>query len=633
MIPIDKNWCKLVTICRSSHASPMKADSRRTSNNSSKKNPRPKPSQPLATPPGTGIAHPKNLEANSSHLNLSHPKPSQPKTALAKSLQAKKNKAQNVSLQKINAKKAKTQKANAQKAKVQEAKAQKANAQKAKASQPKAPLKQRLTQTLKSSLSHLLPLAVLVSIGAIITGSGLLSAQFILAPKSIAWVNDYLPEALQVPLQEWDRPQTLADIKQTLQTADRKVGEIIEFDNHDRLIPVLQTVYNCVAKCDRISEIRIYRPAKANGPKRDQPNYRLVAQLDVGAVQDWIISDSLAQSENGPSETSDEPLPLETYEAMDSPETNTGTWFNLTGKRQQGEYTVTYGQLFHYDVRTSQLIALTSWSSPNSDRPITWQQITGSATPELLIDHSIGLEPHFQAYQVSLRGTPDLSLIALAQSASKNPEASNALQLANVGLWSLAADRLKRLKSSGGNWNSNAQAQLDLIVHHAKLTQDQARQNFSNAHQQVLVKLMDGQWQEALNVLEKDPLIQADVRESFKTETSRLWKRLSVAIEDDPIHPILQAWTAMVMLDRDGPAKTKIWLARQEGSSARSRALGMLAPDLLPPKPKPKLKIELKVESKIEPNAEEKPIAPPDPTTVIPNAKKSPSAIPTSRPY
>ncbi len=554
---------------RLSHASSMKADPRRTSSNSSKKNPRP---------------------------NSSRSKPSQPKTALAKSLQ--------------------TQKAKAQKAK-------------SKASQPpKAPLKHRLTQTLRTSLSHLLPLAALVSIGAIITGGGLLSAQFILAPKSIAWVNDYLPEALQVPLPEWDRPQTLDDIKQTLQTADRKIGDIIEFDNHDRLIPILQSVYNCVSKCDRISEIRIYRPAKANGPKRDQPNYRLVAQLDVGAVQDWIISASLAQSENGSSETSNEPLPLETYEAMDSPETNTGTWFNLTGKRQQGEYTVTYGQLFHYDVRTAQLIALTSWSSPNPDRPLMWQQMTGSATPELLIDHSIGLEPHFQAHQVSLKGTPNLSLISLAQSASKNSEASNALKLANVGLWSLAADRLKRLKSSGNPWNTNAQAQLDLIVYHAKLTQDQARQSFSNAHQQVLVKLMDGQWQDALNVLEKDPLMQVDVRESFKTETSRLWKRLYIAIEDDPSHPILQAWTAMVMLDRDGAPKTKTWLTQQESSHTRSRALAMLAPNLLPPKPKPELKIEPKIESKPEPNAGEKPLDP-----AFPNPKKAPPVIPTSRPY
>jgi len=573
----------------------MKADPRRTpASKSSKKDPRPKPSHL--------IAQPKTIEA----------RPSQPKTALAKALQ----------FQKSNPSENNAQNVNTQKSKTQKSKTQKAKTQKAKTSQPpKAPLKQRLTQSLKSSLSHLLPLAALVSIGAIVTGSGLLSAQFILAPKSIAWVNDYLPEALQVPLQEWDRPQTLADIKETLQTADRKVGEIIEFDNHDRLIPVLQTVYNCVAKCDRVSEIRIYRPAKANGPKRDQPNYRLVAQLEVGAVQDWIISNSLAQSENGSSETSDKALPLETYQAMDSPETNTGTWFNLIGKSQQGEYAITYGQLFHYDVRTAQLRALTQWSSPNPDRPITWQQITGSATPELVIDHSIGLEPYLQAYQVSLQGTPDIALISLTQSASTDPEARSALKLANVGLWSLAADRLKHLKSSGGDWNSNAQTQLDLIAHHAKLTQDQARQSFSNVHQQVLVRLMDGQWQEALKVLEKDPLVQADVRESFKTETSRLWKRLSVAIDDDPNDPILQAWTAMIMLDRDGPARTKIWLAKQEGSSDRIRALAILAPDLLPPKPK------------VEPKADEKPIAPPDPTAVIPDAKKSPSAIPTSRPY
>ena len=356
-----------------------------------------------------------------------------------------------------------------------------------------------------------------------------------------------------------------------------------------------------------------------------------MAQLEVGAVQDWIISTSLAQSENGSSETSNEALPLETYETMDSPETNTGTWFNLTGKRQQGEYTVTYGQLFHYDIRTAQLTALTSWSSPNPDRPLMWQQITGSLTPELLIDHSIGLEPHLQAYQVALRGTPDLSLISLTKAVSRDPEASNALKLANVGLWSLAADRLKFIKTNSENWSNSAQAQLDLIAYHAKSIQNQARQSFANAHQQVLVKLMDGQWREALKVLENDPVMQADVRESFKTETSRLWKRLSVAIEDDPSHSTLQAWTAMVMLDRDGPARTKTWLAKQGNSGDRTRALEMLAPELLPPKPKPEPKPNLKLEPKVE----DKPIEPLDPTSpkAKPNGEKSPLAIPTSRPY
>jgi hypothetical protein len=458
-----------------------------------------------------------------------------------------------------------------------------------KAALKKTALKKTVADSLSHFLSHLLPLIGLLAIAALITSSGILAAKFILEPKSIAWVNDYLPESLQVPVPEWDRPQTLDDIKTNLTHNDRQLGDIIELNNHDRLIPIHQNGYNCISKCDHINELRIYRPTKGNGPKRNQPHFRLIAQLDIGPVQDWTIAESLAQSENGSSETSGSPLPLDTYETMDSPETNTGTWFNLTGKRQQGDYRVTYGQLFHYDGNTSQITALTPWSSPNPENPIEWKQLTGNQTPELIIDHSIGLEPKIQAYQISLKGTPTLTAISLNQAANPtDPDATHAINLAKVGLWSLATDRLKHIKSSGTPWSTTAQAQLDLLQYHAKLTQDQAKQTWANTHQQILVKLIDGQWQNALNILEKDPLIQADIRESFKTETARLWKRLSVAIEDDPSNPALQAWMAMVMLDRDGTAKTKIWLTTQGHSSSRNRALEMLAPSLVPPKPKPK---------------------------------------------
>jgi hypothetical protein len=501
--------------------------------------------------------------------------------------------------------------------------------------QPQPPLKQRIQKAFTRALAHLLPLAGLLTVGALIISGGILSAKFILEPKSIVWINDYLPEGLQVPVPEWDRPQTLADIQKNLTRNDRQVGEIIELNNRDRLVPILQNGYNCISKCAHIAELRIYRPAKGNGPKRDQPHFRLIAQLAVGPVPDWTIATSLAQSENGSSDTSGEPLPLETYESLDSPEASTGTWFNLTGKRQQSEYSLTYGQLFHYDPKNSQLTALTQWSSPNPDHPIAWKQLTGSPTPELLIDHSIGLEPHFQAYQVSLKGTPSLTPIALTPSGSKDPDAPSALNLAKVGLWSIAADRLKQIKSSGGNWGTTAQAQLDLIQYHAKLTQDQAKQTWANSHQNVLVKLMDGQWQAALNLLEKDPLLPADLRESFTTETARLWKRLSVAIEDDPTNPSLQAWTAMVMLDRDGLTKTQTWLAKQGSSSTRNRALAMLAPSLIPPKPKPTPKAEEKSGEKTEDKSGEKPIdAPSNSQTSTPSAdpKSTPKASPPTYP-
>ena len=87
----------------------------------------------------------------------------------------------------------------------------------------------------------------------------------------------------------------------------------------------------------------------------------------------------------------------------------------------------------------------------------------------------------------------------------------------------------------------------------------------------------------------------------------------------------------MVMLDRDGTARTKTWLAKQGSSSDRTRALEMLAPELLPPKPKPEPKPNLKLEPKVE----EKPIEPLDAASskAKPNVEKSPLAVPTSRPY
>lgn len=441
--------------------------------------------------------------------------------------------------------------------------------------------------SLKKISQHLLPLLGLLATGAIITGSGILSAKFILEPKSVAWLNDYLPEFLQIPVPEWDRPQTLADIEKQIQTDHRKMGEMVELNSRDRLLPIIQPGYNCITKCDRIAELRIYRPAKANGPKRNEPHYRMIAQLAVGALEDWHIVNALAVSETGSSNTGGESLPLENYDTFEAPEANTGHWFNLTGKRNQGEYAVTYGQLFHYDPGSTTLTALVKWAGP-TEQPIAWKQITGSPTPELLINHTIGLEPSYQAYLVQPKGTPELRPISLTQATHSSPEFRTALNLIKAALWSLAADRLKQIKNTGETWNNMAQAQLDLVQYHAKVTRDQAQQNSASPFQQVIAKLLDGRWKEAFTSLEKDPSTHVEIQESLKTETVRLWKRLSIAIDEDPGNPYLQAWTAAVMLDRDGLSKTRTWLNHQGGSSTRTQALQILAPTIAPkPKPSP----------------------------------------------
>ncbi len=438
----------------------------------------------------------------------------------------------------------------------------------------------------KSLLSHLLPLIALAGFGGIVVGAGGLGLQFIVEPKSIAWLNDYLPENLQVPLADWDRPHTLEEIKTKTEKGDSKLGEWIELPNGDRLVSVSQPRYNCISRCDRITELRIYRTAKAHGPKKDLPHYRMIAQVGVPSANDRVILESLQAGNNAGLEVEDD-LPLETLETLEAPQPNSGTWLNLYGKRTQGDNAVTYGQLFHYDSDRAKLTALIQWASPAST-PLQWQPLNSSSkTPDLLIDHSIGLEPRFRFYSLSnLNGTPELKLISLTQPAIKNSEFQQALKLAQVGLWSIAADRLKQIKTQiktdGGDWSLTAQAQTDLIQYHAKATQAQTKQNWTNATQQVLAQLLDGQWKRAIESLEKDPTANIEVREGIALEVPRLWKRVTTALQDDPSNPHLQAWMARLTIDRDGKAKAIAWINQQGSSATRSEALKLLAPELLP---------------------------------------------------
>lgn len=434
----------------------------------------------------------------------------------------------------------------------------------------------------KQVLSHVLPIVALFGVGGLVASSGALGLQFILEPKSVAWLNDYLPETLQIPLADWDRPHTLEEIKKNLTKGDLTLGEFIDLPNGDRITTISQPRYNCISRCDRITELRVYRKAKAYGPKKNQTHYRMVAQVSVPSANDRVILDSL-QAGNSNSVEVEEDLPLETFDRFDPPTPNSGNWFNLTGKRSQGENNVTYGQLFHYDESRTKLTALIQWASPAETEPIVWRSLTAKDSPKLLIDQSIGLEPRFQAYSLTKStATPELSLISIAQPALKNREFQQAIDLAKAGLWSIAADRLKTLKPKNDDWPTAAQLQFDLIAYHAKMAKLQTQQTWANATQQVLAQLLDGQWKAAITPFEKDPTSRNEIREGIALEAPRLWKRITAALKDDPGNPYLQAWAARVTVDRDGKSKAIAWVNQQGGSSDRTTALMLLAPELVP---------------------------------------------------
>ena len=437
----------------------------------------------------------------------------------------------------------------------------------------------------KQILSHVLPIVALFGVGALVVETGSLGLQFILEPKSVAWLNDYLPETLQIPLADWDRPHTLEEIKQNLTKGDLTLGEFIDLPNGDRITSISQPRYNCVNRCDRIIELRVYRKAKAYGPKKNQPHYRMVAHVSVPGANDRVILDSLQAGDSSTVEV-EEDLPLETFDRFDAPNPNSGNWFNLTGKRSQGENNVTYGQLFHYDESRTKLTALIQWASPAETDPIVWRSLTNNDSPKLLINQSIGLEPRFLAYSLTKStATPELSLISIAQPALDTMEFEQAIDLAKAGLWSLAADRLKTLKPKNENLPTAAQLQFNFILYHAKIAKLQAQQTWTNATQQVLAQLLDGQWKAAIDPFEKDPTSQNEMREGIALEAPRLWKRITAALKDDPGNGYLQAWAARVTVDRDGKSKAIAWVNRQGASNDRTTALKLLAPELIPKPP------------------------------------------------
>ena len=438
---------------------------------------------------------------------------------------------------------------------------------------------------IKQILSHILPIVALFGIGGLVVGSGALGLKFILEPKSVAWLNDYLPETLQIPLADWDRPHTLEEIKKNLTKGDLALGEFMDLSNGDRIASISQPRYNCISRCDRITELRVYRKAKAYGPKKNQPHYRMVAQISVPSANDRVILDSLQAADSSTVEV-EEDLPLEAFDRFDPPNPNSGNWFNLTGKRSQGENNVTYGQLFHYDQSRTKLTALIQWASPAEPDPIVWRSLTNNDSPKLLINQSIGLEPRFLAYNLTKSTvTPELSLISIAQPALKTMEFEQAIDLAKAGLWSLAADRLKTLKPKNEDWPTAAQLQFNFILYHAKIAKLQTQQTWTNATQQVLAQVLDGQWKAAIDPFEKDPTSQNEMREGIALEAPRLWKRITAALKDDPSNPYLQAWAARVTVDRDGKSKAITWVNQQGDSTDRTIALKLLAPELIPKAP------------------------------------------------
>ncbi len=456
---------------------------------------------------------------------------------------------------------------------------------------PKPPFKLQFRyRPWMSSVSSVL---LVLGIGGAVTGCGWLSMQFLMNPKSIVWVNSYLPKPLQLKIPGWDQPYPIADIKAQLKKAGLTMGEPMRLTDKDKselLIPVFATDDACISSqnaCTKITELRVYRPATHPYPKVKAQHYQMVDQFLVAGMEDWYVQEPFVNTQVDVPPPSEFLLEFDAIERLDNnAPKSSGVWLSLKGERQQ---LGSYGQVLHYSPKTFSLVPMVPWSSPNSELP-RWENVAAGGTPELVVDQTIGLEMLYQIYSLQPNsrkpGNLDLQAIDLKKPALDDRDYQDALKLAQTGLWSLALKRLETFGKAVFEDKPIAGLQRDVIAYHAKTFKEQAEAKSASTSQQVQSSLLDGRWEKAIAAIKAAPEDRDAVIDLLSADSGQLLRRLQVATAQNPGNSALQAWNAAMKLARDGKKGALAWLKSQPVNGDRNQFLTDLAPTLRPsPKP------------------------------------------------
>ncbi|MGV0027639.1 hypothetical protein [Phormidesmis priestleyi] len=426
-------------------------------------------------------------------------------------------------------------------------------------------------------------IVILISAAGFVAGSAWLSVQFIVDPRSVVWLNQYLPAGAQIP--GGDEPRTLVEVQAALKKVGLTMGDPILLERSktktaDLLLPVLQRKENCDLNCDRIIELRVYRPI-ANSNGRSQKNYvQMISQMSVDELEESFVVAPLVNARND-HQAATRSLPFVTLQRFEEKAVPQGTWLNLSGQTEVGDAPVTYGQVIYYDPDRTRLSALLRWTSPAGESP-TWQKPAKGNPPELWVNQTVGLEPDFQVYQLrSPKASPDafqLQPIALTKPALDNGAYVDALYLAQNGLWSTALEILQSVKQRNpSDWTLAAQAQMTLVEKHAQVTRSQAEKPWVSVGQQALVDLIDGRWVRAQQLLQTST-DQDEIASLLKTDSGRIWKRVNAALRLNPARQDVQTWGTLILASRQSKSKAIAWLKKQppESSSSRAQILKLL---------------------------------------------------------
>jgi hypothetical protein len=494
---------------------------------------------------------------------------------------------------------------------------------------PKAPWK----FSYKPWMSGFSSLLVLLAIGGSVTGIGWLSIQYLTNPRSVIWVNNYLPQPLRLKIAGWDQPRTMKQIKKELQKVGLDTGEQLRLggkNSSDFLLPVMQTEADCQDTCTKIVELRIYRPTKHPYEKGNETYFQMVSQLPVAGMDDWFVQEPFVNAQVDVPPPASAVLGFDSIELLEEQAPKDGLWLTMKGSRPQ---TGIYGQVLYYNPNKATLTAMMPWTSPAGELP-RWENVASGGTPELVVDQTIGLEPLYQIHLLE----PDrsnssglkLRAINLTTPAMQASSYSSAMKLARSGLWSLALTTIESLGKEALAENNMAQLQADVIRYHAKIFKEQAEQASASTSQQVQSNLMDGRWEKAVQVVKAAPEDREDVLDLLNSDTGQLLKRLKVAMEVTPGNSALQAWNAAMKLARSGKGSAVAWLKNQPMNTDRNRFLSDLAPTINPaakPSPTP----SPIASPNPEPIPEPSPVAPP-PVAASPSPVPEPSPEPVSPP-
>jgi hypothetical protein len=424
-----------------------------------------------------------------------------------------------------------------------------------------------------SRLGSLGVFLIILSAAALVAGSAWLSLQFIIDPKSVVWMNRYLPEGAKIPLSAWDDPKTMAEIQAELRRNGLTVGNSIRVESStklanrtvDMLLPIFRRQANCLDDCDRLKEVRVYRTVLNPTPQKKEA-LQFINILEINELEESFVLDPLANA-GVATVGSDRKLPYLTVERYEDRAPSQGVWLNLSGKLRQGDFNVAYGSVVYYNPVSTSIGGIISWTSPPGQTP-TWQSVPKGRALELLVNQTVALEPDFLVYQFIPRPSEaapfQLKPISLNKPAIENSTFEDALFLARNGLWSPALEIMQSVKRRHiQDWTATAQAQVDLVARHAQITKAQADQPSASASQQVLVNLIDGRWTKATKVFQTSTDDRDEVLDLLKFDSGQLQKRINAALQLNAARTEVQTWAALRIAAKQGKADAIAWLKKQ----------------------------------------------------------------------